>query len=174
MNLFLIGPMGAGKTTIGRALAKRLRRDFFDSDHEIVARSGVDIPTIFEFEGEAGFRERETQVLESLCELEDSIIATGGGVVLSEYNRQLIARNAIVVYLHISVEEQLRRTAKDRNRPLLQTPNVRQRLQDMAAQRGPLYSGVADIKLVTDRKHAGGVINQLCQQLAQHHSLDIL
>ena len=164
--------MGAGKTTVGRVLAKRLQRPFYDCDHEIVARCGVDIPTIFEFEGEKGFRDRESQTLVELSQLENTIIATGGGAILREQNRRTISRSAIVIYLHITVQEQLLRTGKDRNRPLLQAPDVGSRLEKMAIERNPLYDDLADIKLCTDRQHISYVVTTLLQQLSSKYQLD--
>ena len=172
MNLFLIGPMGAGKTTVGRALAKRLQRDFYDCDHEIVARCGVDIPTIFEFEGETGFRDRESQALIALSQLEGVVIATGGGAILREQNRQTITRSAVVIYLRISVEEQLLRIAKDRNRPLLQAPDVKQKLEDLAIERNPLYDDMADIKLDTNRQHVNHVVHTLLHHLSLKYQIE--
>lgn len=149
VNVFLIGPMGAGKSTIGKMLAKALGRDFCDSDKEIERRTGVSIPMIFDYEGEAGFRRREAEVLARLAEQEAAVIATGGGAVILAENRELMRRRGFVVYLKCSVEKQMERTHKDTNRPLLQTDDPRQRLRDLFAQRDPLYSETADLVVDT-------------------------
>jgi shikimate kinase len=149
VNVFLIGPMGAGKSTIGKMLAKALGRDFCDSDKEIERRTGVSIPMIFDYEGEAGFRRREAEVLARLAEQEAAVIATGGGAVILGENRELMQRRGFVVYLKCSVEKQVERTHKDTNRPLLQTDDPRQRLRELFAQRDPLYSEIADLVVDT-------------------------
>ncbi len=141
--------MGAGKSTIGKMLAKTLGRDFCDSDKEIERRTGVSIPMIFDYEGEAGFRRREAEVLARLAEQESVVIATGGGAVILAENRELMQRRGFVVYLRCSVEKQMERTHKDTNRPLLQTDDPRQRLQDLFAQRDPLYTEIADLVIDT-------------------------
>ena len=164
-SVFLTGPMGAGKSTIGRQLSKRLKRPFHDSDHEIESRTGVDIPLIFELEGEAGFRKREKTVIDELTRLPDIILATGGGAILDPDNRTRLAERGTVVYLHTSVSQQLRRTARDRNRPLLQTDNPRQRLADLMATREPLYRECADIVIDTDGKRVMDVVREIMEQL---------
>lgn len=150
-NIFLVGPMGAGKTTIGRQLAKSLGLDFVDSDHEIENRTGVGIPLIFEVEGEAGFRRREREMIDELTRRGNIVLATGGGAVLDAANRAHLSARGQVVYLHASLEHLLKRTAKDRNRPLLQTDNPRARLQQILEQRDPLYREIADLVVETDR-----------------------
>lgn len=157
--------MGAGKSTIGRQLSKRLKRPFHDSDHEIESRTGVDIPLIFELEGEAGFRKREKAVIDELTRLPDIVLATGGGAILDPDNRTRLAERGTVVYLHTSVNQQLRRTARDRNRPLLQTDNPRQRLADLMAIREPLYRECADIVIDTDGKRVMDVVREIMVQL---------
>ena len=149
-NLFLIGPMGAGKTTLGRRLASALRRDFVDSDHEIEQRSGVTIPLIFEIEGEAGFRSREKAIVAELTARQGLVLATGGGVVLNPDNRRHLASRGLVIYLHASVEEQLRRTQGDSHRPLLQTADPAAALQALFKQRDPLYRAIADCVIDTE------------------------
>lgn len=151
-NLILVGPMGAGKTSIGRRLAGRLGLDFIDADVALETLTGATVNLIFELEGEAGFRERERQLLASLCAQQGKLIATGGGAVLDAGTRRLLAASGFVVYLRTGVERQLERLEKDRSRPLLKAPDRRQRLQALAAQRGPLYEEVAD--LVYDSDHA--------------------
>lgn len=144
-SIFLIGPMGAGKTTIGRQLAKSLTRDFYDSDREIEARTGVDIPLIFEYEGEEGFRAREQKVISELTRLSHIVMATGGGAVLLPENREALSGNGFVVYLRCPVERQLERTHRDTQRPLLRTENPRERLEKLLAKREPLYRECADL-----------------------------
>lgn len=144
-NIYLVGLMGAGKTTVGRQLAKRLNRRFFDSDHEIEARTGVRVPVIFEIEGEAGFRRRESRVLTELSQEGDAVVATGGGIVLAEENRCRLRDSGIVVYLSATPSVLYERTRHDRNRPLLQVENPLARLDELFRQRDPLYRAVADI-----------------------------
>ena len=131
-NVILVGPMGAGKSTIGRQLASILNFDFYDSDHEIEARTGADIPWIFDVEGEAGFRKREASMIDELTQLDGVVIATGGGAVTQEENRKNLSIRGIVIYLRTTVEQQLERTARDRNRPLLQTEEPRKVLTNRA------------------------------------------
>jgi shikimate kinase len=164
-NIFLVGPMGAGKTTIGRQLAAVLGFDFEDSDHEIQNRTGVDIPTIFEFEGERGFREREAQVIDELTQRQSLVLATGGGVVLAESNRKHLASRGLVVYLFCSPEQQYERTVRDRNRPLLHTGDPLRRLKELFAERDPLYRQVADIVVSTERRSAASVVKDLKRRL---------
>jgi shikimate kinase len=164
-SLFLTGPMGAGKSTIGRQLSKQLKMAFHDSDHEIEQRTGVDIPLIFELEGESGFRKRESAVIDELTQLPDIILATGGGAILDPVNRQHLSSRGRVIYLHASVDQQLRRTAKDRNRPLLQTANPRAKLEELMAVRDPLYREIADLVVETDGKRVRDVVRQIIQQL---------
>lgn len=164
-NLILIGPMGAGKSTIGRLLAAELSRDFHDSDHEIQARCGADIPWIFDVEGEAGFRLREEQVIDDLTALTGVVIATGGGAVLREENRRRLRERGTVIYLFTTVEQQLKRVAKDRNRPLLQRPDREQVLRDMFELRDPLYRATADIVVLTDRRSPRTVVNEILRQV---------
>lgn len=166
-NLILIGPMGAGKSTIGRLLAAELSRDFFDSDHEIQARCGADIPWIFDVEGEAGFRDRETQMIDELTRREGVVIATGGGAVLREENRRALRERGTVIYLFTTVEQQLRRTAKDRNRPLLQRPDKEAVLREMFALRDPLYRATADIIVRTDRRGPRAVVNEIVRRVTR-------
>ncbi|GHC51938.1 shikimate kinase [Alcaligenes pakistanensis] len=147
--IILVGMMGAGKTTIGRQLARELKREFMDLDHELEARSGVRVSTIFEFEGEQGFRKRESAVLDICSRQTGIVLATGGGAILSEANRQIIQDRGIVVYLCATVDELYRRVARDRNRPLLQTADPRARIQELLQAREPLYEEVADVRFET-------------------------
>ncbi|MGB5258997.1 MAG: shikimate kinase AroK, partial [Gammaproteobacteria bacterium] len=161
-SLFLTGPMGAGKSTIGRQLSKQLKRPFYDSDHEIEDRTGVDIPLIFELEGEAGFRKREAAIIDELTQLPDIILATGGGAILDPVTRQHLSERGTVIYLHTSVDQQLSRTWRDRNRPLLQTNDPRSRLAELMNEREPLYREIADLVIATDGKRVQDVVKQIC------------
>ncbi len=160
-NIYLIGPMGVGKTTIGRQLANHLGWTFKDSDHEIVERTGVTIPTIFEIEGEEGFRRRESEMIARLCSEERLVLATGGGAVLKEENRRLLKETGWVIYLSASVDQLFKRTARDKNRPLLQTENPRAKIEALLRERDPIYSSVADIKISTERRSVGAVIKSI-------------
>jgi shikimate kinase len=164
-NLVLVGMMGAGKTTVGRLLAQRLQRDFYDSDEEIERRCGVRIPVIFDIEGEAGFRAREAQAIAELCALEGAVIATGGGAVLAEENRRRIAERAIVVYLHARPGHLWHRVKHDRNRPLLATPDPQKKLEELYAQRDPLYREVADLVLDTGKQSVQTLAKDLLARL---------
>lgn len=148
-NIYLIGLMGVGKTTIGKQLAKALAMPFYDSDRAIEESTGVDIPTIFEFEGEEGFRNREQKMIQKLTQLQGIVLATGGGAILREENRKLLKENGFIVYLHCTVDRILERTRRDTQRPLLRTENPRKRLQQLFEQRQPLYLSCADFKVDT-------------------------
>lgn len=163
-NIYLVGLMGAGKTTVGRQLAKRLGRQFFDSDHEIVGRTGVPIPTIFEIEGEDGFRRREAQTIAELSESQNIVLATGGGVVLNPENRRRLHDTGWVVYLNVPPIMLYERTRHDRNRPLLQVADPLSRLEELYATRDPLYRDAAH--LVVDGSHlvASGVVLYLLRE----------
>jgi len=160
-NLFLIGPMGAGKTTVGKQLANLLGMEFIDSDLEIQRRTGVDIPTIFEFEGEEGFRKRERAVIEELTASEGVVLATGGGAVLDEQNRRLLSSRGFVVYLQCTPEQQYERTYRDRNRPLLQTEDPLAKLKSLMEQREPFYLQTADLVIMSDRRNAQAVAREI-------------
>ncbi len=157
--------MGAGKTTIGRQLARRLKKRFFDCDHEIEARTGVRIPLIFEIEGEPGFRRRESQVLLELTGEHDLVLATGGGVVLDPENRRRLAETGLVIYLCAPPEELYARTQHDRNRPLLQVEDPLAKIRELHGQRDPLYREVADIILEGGRRSPLAVARQLEQEI---------
>lgn len=165
-NVFLVGPMGAGKSTIGRLLASDLRLEFKDTDKEIEDRSGVDIPWIFDMEGEEGFRNRESAMLAELVVLNKILLATGGGVILKPENRRMLASNGRVVYLRASINEQVRRTSRDKKRPLLQKDDPRQVLTDLMAEREPLYLEVADYVIETDRRSPKSVADELSELLS--------
>jgi shikimate kinase len=164
-RIFLVGPMGAGKSTIGRQLAEALGVEFADSDAEIQRRTGVDIPTIFEYEGEAGFRSRERQVVDDLTQVDHQVLATGGGVVMDPENRRHLSGRGLVVYLYCSPEQQYERTHRDRNRPLLQTNDPRAKLEQLMALRDPLYREVADLVISTEKRSAGAVIRDILRGL---------
>lgn len=148
-NLFLIGPMGAGKTTVGRQIAELFRMPFLDLDHEIEAQTGAAVGLIFELEGEEGFRRRESAMLDGLSARNGIVLATGGGAVLAERNRHLLQERGFVIWLDTSVDAQLLRLSRDRQRPLLQAPDRRARLEGLAAERNPLYAEIADLRLRT-------------------------
>ncbi|MCG6939992.1 MAG: shikimate kinase AroK [Thiohalocapsa sp.] len=166
-NIFLVGPMGAGKSTIGRQLAQALGYEFQDSDQEIQRRTGVDIATIFEFEGEEGFRNRERQVIEELAQQDNIVLATGGGAVMVAENRQQLAARGLVIYLHCSPEQQYARTARDRNRPLLDTEDPQQKLRDLMAEREPVYRQVADMVVSTERRGTSSVVKEIRRRLEE-------
>jgi shikimate kinase len=166
-NIYLVGLMGAGKTTVGRQLARRLGRRFVDVDHEIVERTGVSIPTIFEIEGEEGFRRREAQAIAELTSATDVVLATGGGVVLNPENRHRLHDTGWVVYLNVPPALLYERTRHDRNRPLLRVPDPKAKLEELHANRDPLYREIAH--LVVDGSHlvASGVVHHLLREFNQ-------
>jgi shikimate kinase len=160
-RIFLIGPMGAGKTTVGKTLANQLGMVFADSDQEIQDRTGVDIPTIFEYEGEEGFRDREQQAIDDLTQLDQRVLATGGGAVLRPGNRQHLSARGIVVFLDCSPEQQFERTYRDRKRPLIQTDDPLTRLRELMAEREPLYRETADYVVSTEGRSATAVAKDI-------------
>ncbi|MGE6792444.1 shikimate kinase AroK [Pseudomonas guineae] len=164
-NLILVGPMGAGKSTIGRLLAKELRLPFKDSDKEIEQRTGADIPWIFDVEGEQGFREREQAVIAELCDVDGMVLATGGGAVMRADNRLALRRGGHVVYLHASVEQQVDRTSRDRNRPLLRAADPGKVLSELFALRDPLYREIADVVVETDERPPRLVVQEILERL---------
>jgi shikimate kinase len=166
-NIFLVGLMGAGKTSVGKLLARRLGKTFFDCDIEIERATGVRVPVIFEIEGEAGFRQRETRMLAELTRGRDIVLATGGGAVLSEENRALLAANGLVVYLRATPHDLWQRTRHDRNRPLLQTPDPLAKLGELHTQRDPLYREIADVIIDTGHQSVGNLVHRLEQKLAR-------
>jgi len=165
-SLILVGMMGAGKTTVGRLLARRLKRDFYDADEEIERRCGVRIPVIFDIEGEAGFRARETQVIAELCALDNAVLATGGGAVLAEENRHRITARSTVIYLHARPANLWQRVRHDRNRPLLATEDPQRKLEDLYAERDPLYREVADLVVDTGKQSVQTLAKDLLERLA--------
>lgn len=164
-NLFLVGPMGVGKTTIGRVLADSLGLEFFDSDREIEASTGADIPWIFDVEGESGFRIRETRMIEQLTQKKNIVLATGGGAVISPENRAWLKARGVVVYLRAPISQQVERTSRDKTRPLLQTPNPEQKIRELMEIREPLYQEVADMVVDTYRRNPKTVSQEICKQL---------
>ncbi|MDB5863092.1 MAG: aroK [Betaproteobacteria bacterium] len=166
-NIFLIGLMGAGKTSVGKMLARRLGKTFYDSDHEVERATGVRIPVIFEIEGEAGFRARESRMLADLAAASDVVLATGGGAVLSEQNRKILCAHGTVVYLRASPQELWQRTRHDRNRPLLQTPNPLGKLTELFSERDPLYREIADIIVDTGNQSVSSLAHRLESRLSQ-------
>lgn len=164
-NIFLVGLMGSGKTTIGKLLARQRGLEFVDSDHEIVARCGVSIPTIFEIEGEAGFRRREACMIDELTQRRGIVLATGGGAVLAAENRERLKARGTVVYLRCQPQELFLRTRHDRNRPLLQTEDPLQRLRELYAARHALYMQTADIVLDSSRQSAHSLVRRLSNSL---------
>lgn len=166
-NIFLIGSMGAGKSTLGRLLASTLKRPFYDSDKVIEERCGASIPWIFDLEGEEGFRVRETQVLDELTQLEGIVLSTGGGSVLMPENREYLKERGVVIFLRTTVEQQLLRTSKDHNRPLLKTDDPRTRLEELKEIRDPLYLATAHLVVDTDQRPPRQVMFDIKEQLIE-------
>jgi shikimate kinase len=166
--LILIGMMGAGKTTVGRELARRQSLRFADCDHELIARTGVSVPIIFEFEGEAGFRQRESRLLAELLAEPDIVIATGGGIVLDPANRALLSERGTVIYLNVPSHVLWERTRRDRNRPLLQVENPRERIEELHRQRDPLYRAVAHIIVDGERGSCVSMANRIEKALLEY------
>ena len=164
-NLFLVGPMGAGKSAVGRQLARLLHLKFVDSDQEIESRTGVDIPFIFEKEGETGFRQREAKVIDDLSQKEGIVLATGGGAIIDPENRNHLGARGFVIYLHTSVDQQLSRTRKGRVRPLLENGDPRAVLESLMATREPLYREIADLTVETDGRKVHAVANEILDRL---------
>ena len=164
-NIFLVGLMAVGKSTVGRQLAAALDRPFFDSDHEIEKRAGAEIAWIFDVEGEVGFRDREEQVIDDLSQMQSIVMATGGGAVLREVNRQNLASRGMVFHLDSSLEKLYARTHKDKKRPLLQSADPRKVLKDLKEKRAPLYQEIEDYRISTDRQNATAVVRQIMRQI---------
>jgi len=164
-KIFLVGPMGAGKSAVGRQLARALHLDFADSDDEIEARTGVDIPFIFEKEGEEGFRRREAAVIDELTMRENLVLATGGGAVIDTQSRNFLGGRGFVVYLFTSVAQQLQRTQRGRERPLLQNADPQAVLDKLMAQRDPMYREIADLVVSTDGRRVNAVVREILEHL---------
>lgn len=169
-NIYLVGPMGAGKTTVGRHLADLLDRPFMDSDHELESKTGASIPWIFEKEGEYGFRQREENIIDQLTQQHEVVLATGGGAVMSDKNRQALHQRGIVIYLYTPVSMQLARTSRDRNRPLLQVADPEAKLKELLTLRDPLYRQVAHYVVPT----SDGSARDLAQKIIQMIDLNTL
>ena len=164
-NIVLVGPMGSGKTTVGRRLAHELNRDFFDTDHEIIDKTGVTIDHIFDIEGVEGFRERESKILENLCQMSNIILATGGGIVILPKNRKILKNAGQVVYLSSSVDQLLRRTAKSKTRPLLENSTDRRKtITELIEAREVYYREVASVIVDTTGKKLHEVINIIIRE----------
>jgi len=164
-NLILIGPMGSGKTTVGKQLAKRTRMDFVDSDHVIEDRCGVSISTIFDIEGEEGFRKREAKILSELCGQPGIVLATGGGAITLEENRILLRKSGFVIYLKTTIETQLARTQKNNNRPLLENVDAEKKLEELMAERGSLYEQEADLVVTSGERMVSKVVDEIMNSL---------
>lgn len=164
-NYFLVGLMGAGKTTVGRALARKADKTFYDSDQEIEARTGVRVATIFDIEGEQRFRDRESCVIADLVKLNDIVLATGGGAILREENRKQLAQHGTVIYLRANIDDLLTRTQFDRNRPLLQIADPRAKLASLFEERDPLYRKIADLIIDTTQQNVNMLVTHLEEQL---------
>ncbi len=164
-NIFLVGPMGAGKTAVGRQLARALQLHFVDSDVEMEERTGVDIAFIFEKEGEAGFRKREAALIDELTQREGVVLATGGGAVVDADSRRHLGGRGFVVYLHTSVDQQLARTRRGRTRPLLENDDPRTTLETLFETRDPLYREIADLVVETDRRKVRSVTGEIIERL---------
>ena len=162
-NIFLIGPMGAGKTTIGRQLAKKLSIQFYDSDHEIEQRTGADIPLIFEIEAEEGFRKRESQVIAELVLLENIVLSTGGGAIMNPENRQVLVDNGQIIYLKSTPEKLFKRTADDKRRPLLQSEDRLEKIKKILVEREPVYLAMANEIIDTDKISIKQIIQKIIE-----------
>ena len=171
INIYLVGLMGAGKTTIGRLLAKRLNLKFIDSDREVEARTGVNIPTVFEIEGENGFRKREAQVIEEISQMHGCVVATGGGAILRQENRDRLRASGFVVYLDVPPNTLWERTRRDRNRPLLKVDDPLLRLRELYSQRDPLYREVANLVIDGSRINAQGILQVLIKEIGERWKL---
>ena len=171
-SIFIVGPMGSGKTTIGKQLARSLQRPFFDSDQAIEARTGVTISTIFDIEREQGFRQRETQIIDELTQRTGIVLATGGGAILDETNRRYLNDRGVVVYLYAPLDELLRRTSFDTKRPLLNNDNPSASLLKTLEHRSPIYESLSDARFNTKRYHPSIIVKQIISYLKNYHAHD--
>jgi shikimate kinase len=169
-NIYLVGPMGSGKTTIGQRLARLLDLEFLDCDHELEEQTGASVNLIFDVEGEKGFRDRETRMLQDLTARNGVLVATGGGVVLKERNRHMLRDTGLVVYLQTPVSQQLRRLARDRTRPLLQTEDRREKLTRLAEERNPLYREIADIVFPAQNRNLDSAAQELARAIRDYRN----
>ena len=160
-NIYLVGLMGSGKTTVGKLTAKKLEKSFIDSDHLIEERSGVRVPLIFEYEGEEGLRKREKKVLEELVKMNDIILATGGGIILEESNQKLLVKNGLVIYLKADYDLLTSRLKSDLTRPLLQGVDIKEKLKNLLEERDPIYKSIADYVIETKNKRAMDIVKEI-------------
>jgi len=160
-NIYLVGLMGSGKTTLGKILSKKLDKIFYDSDQVIEEKLGVDVPMIFEYEGEAGFREREKDILKELVNIQNIVLATGGGIILSKSNRDLLAKNGIVIYLKSNQKDLILRVKNDKTRPLLKNGNIEEIIKKLYKEREPLYEEIADFEIMTKNKRIHEIVNEI-------------
>lgn len=165
-NIFLVGPMAAGKSSIGRLLAKTLNKKFYDSDEEVEKRTGVNVRWIFDLEGEEGFRKREAIVIAELIRYSNIVLATGGGTIVTPENRGLLVEHGIVIHLKVSVETQLRRLELDEKRPLLDVPNRKEMLLKLVEEREILYQEIAQFSIETDKASVGAVVKGIVKMLS--------
>ena len=164
-NYFLIGPMGAGKTAVGKQLAKLLDVKFYDTDEVIESRTGVDIPFIFDKEGESGFRKRESEILSELTKKNNIVLATGGGAIQSKENRKILVSKGTVIYLKADIQKQFERTLRGKERPLLNSENPRLILENLMKVREPLYQTISDITITTDDRKIGSVAREIMNKI---------
>ena len=167
-NVYLIGPMGSGKTSIGQRLAKKLGLEFLDNDHELEAQTGASVSLIFDLEGEAGFRSRETEMLKKLTARENVLVATGGGTILAPVNRELLKNSGTVIYLRTSVKQQIKRLSRDKTRPLLQSGDREEKLARLAMERNPLYEEIADIIFPSQNRSLDAATHSLHHAILSH------
>lgn len=170
INIYLVGPMGSGKTSIGQRLAREMGLEFRDCDHELEKHTGASINLIFDVEGEEGFRKRETAMLQQLTGQKGLVLATGGGAILRPENREMLSRSGLVVYLKTSVQQQLRRLRRDRSRPLLQTGDKERKLRELAQERDPLYESVADVTFPAQNRGLDAAAHALAEAVTRHLS----
>ena len=164
-NIYLVGLMGSGKTTLGKILSKKIDKQFYDSDQVIEETLGVDVPIIFEYEGEAGFREREKDILKELVGIQNIVLATGGGIILSKSNRDLLAKNGIVIYLKSNQKDLILRMKNDKTRPLLKNGNIEEIIKKLCKEREPLYEEIADFEIMTKNKRIHEIVNEIINVL---------